>query len=168
MYFMWFRSNADEKSQIWSCEQIGTVKNTRSSGHSFGCIEVVLSQCFVCLRTENCALCFLQQLNGHKISRQPRNNLDILISVTLYKLVWPLSRAVFWSCHQLHFQMQPRYKVCIKALFRCTVKQWNWKCARNPISDAKARSRARTYFVLISNNKVSVYVICDPMTYHWK
>jgi len=65
--------------------------------------------------------------NDHWISKQSIASLDILITLTLYKLARLLSGAVFCLCDPIYFQTQPRYTVCKSALFGCNFAHWNWE-----------------------------------------
>ena len=85
----------------------------------FGHIEIVLSQHLVCLRTEDHGFCFLNKqstASDHRISERPRDNPDMLITLTLYKLARPRSGTGFCLHDQIHFQTQPKYMVCKNVL----------------------------------------------------
>jgi len=63
--------------------------------------------------------------------KQSIASLDILITLTLYKLARLLSGAELYSRDRIYFRMQPRYMVCKNALFRRTFEHceciWNFQ-----------------------------------------
>ena len=69
--------------------------------------------------------------DDHRTRKRSITSLDILVFVTLYELVCPLSDTNFCSRNRIHFQTQPRYVVCKNALFGCSFEQENWKCVWN-------------------------------------
>jgi len=66
----------------------------------------------LCVKGQKIVHSVLQQRNdprsGPRISRRFIDGLNILITMTLYKLACPLSRAEFCFRDQIHSQMQPR------------------------------------------------------------
>ena len=71
--------------------------------------------------------------------------INILITLTPYKLARPLSVMEFCLRDQIHFQTQPRYMVCKNVFFKRTFEQWKWERVWNQVSDTKVWSREYTW-----------------------
>jgi len=70
--------------------------------------------------------------SDRRISKWSIVSLDILITLTLYKLARLLSDAELCSRDRINFRTQPRYMVCENALLGHTFEHWNWECILKP------------------------------------
>ena len=84
--------------------------------------------------------------SDHRIRKRSIVSLDILITLTLYKLARLLSGTEFCSWDRTHFHTEPTYMVWKNSLFGRTFKHWNCEFIWNPVWDAKTRSRESTYY----------------------
>ena len=147
--FTWFLSDADNRFQTRSREQISAVKRTqrfrvqlrahRSYFLSTSCLskdkKVVQSA------SQSVSQQRSDPWSDQRISKWSIASLDIFITLILYKPARLLSGAKFCSHDQIHFQTQPRYMGWKNALFRRPFEHWSWEYVWNPVSDAKTRSR---------------------------
>jgi len=70
------------------------------------------------------------QGGDHRISKRSISNLDILVTLTLYKLARPFSDMELRSHDiELTFRHSRRFMICKKAIFWRTFEQWNWEYA---------------------------------------
>jgi len=149
-----FQSDVDKKFQTRSREQIGAVKKCKgfgcSFGCNFGCIGVVLSQHLANLRTKKLSSLFHDLFpynevthEAHRISKRSMASLDILITLTLYKLGRYFQAQN--SVRVIEFTFRRSRGTYKNALFGRNFELWNWECVWNPASDAKTRSRECTY-----------------------
>jgi len=88
---------------------------------------------------QSVSLSVLQQRSDHRVRKLSIVSLDILITLTLYKLASLLSGAKFWSHDQIHFQKHPRYMVCKNALFGSTFEQKKWVQPRFRLQNPSTR-----------------------------
>jgi len=128
-------------------QKISKLKNATVSGAVSGASE--LSSAGVLRAKDNKVVqCVSKQWSDlwsdHRIRKQSIVSLDILMTLTLCKLVRPLSGTKFGSRDWIYFRMQPRYMVCKNALFERIFEQKNRDCIWNCVSGAKTRARECT------------------------
>jgi len=108
--FAWFPPDADKQLQTRSREQL----KTQGFGYSFGCTGVVLSLLYVSHQRSD-------SRSDHRISKRSVAILDILITLTVYKLASPLSGVEFCIRDRILFQPS-RYMVSKNPLFGRTFR----------------------------------------------